>query len=141
MSCFRQRVDFKYPQTRDKFNIHLTFFQRKRRLSWTTFWDLLINLTTLPIFWPCHKNLTLLGYTFFIQCILRDLTGKWYCHRQRSLILLQGPYKRLWSLKFCLLTVTGTLTNMNTFLTETFGWIEFTLKSQILLKKIAWWSI
>ena len=30
LPCFQQRVDFKYPQTIDEFNMHLTFFQRKR---------------------------------------------------------------------------------------------------------------
>ena len=97
-------------------------------------WDLLINLTTLATFLPCHENLTLLAYTFSIRCILRDLTGKWYCHRWRFLIFFQGPYKCLLSLKFDLLTVTGRATN--TFPTETFGWTEFTLKSRILLKKM-----
>ena len=64
-SCFQQHVDFKYPQTIDEFNMHLT---RKRNvdndidtvmgenvylislLSWTTSRDLLINLTTLLTF-------------------------------------------------------------------------------------------
>ena len=104
-------------------------------MSWTTFQDLLINLTNFPNFWPCHESVTLLAYTFFIRCILWHLAGKWYCHRQRFLIFFQGPYKRLLLLKFCLLNVTGTLTN--TFPTETFGWTGFTLKSHILLKKMA----
>ena len=64
-SCFQQHEDFKYPQTIDEFNMHLT---RKRNvdndidtvmgenvylislLSWTTSRDLLINLTTLLTF-------------------------------------------------------------------------------------------
>ena len=32
-SCFQQHVDFKYPQTIDEFNMHLTFFQRKRHVD------------------------------------------------------------------------------------------------------------
>ena len=31
--CFQQHVDFKYPQTIDDFNMHLTFFQRKRHVD------------------------------------------------------------------------------------------------------------
>ena len=66
-SCFHQRVDFKYSQTIDEFDMHLTLFQRKiydndidiamgennifdNLISWTTFPDLLINLTTLQTF-------------------------------------------------------------------------------------------
>ena len=30
---FSKNVDFKYPQTIDEFNMHLTFFQRKRRVD------------------------------------------------------------------------------------------------------------
>ena len=28
-SCFQQHVDFKYPQTIDEFNMHLTFFKER----------------------------------------------------------------------------------------------------------------
>ena len=31
--CFQQYVDFKYPQTIDEFDMHLTFFQRKRHVD------------------------------------------------------------------------------------------------------------
>ena len=54
-SCFNKHVDFKYPQTVEEFNMNLAFFQRQKNVdndfvilfSWTTFQDLLINLTTL----------------------------------------------------------------------------------------------
>ena len=32
-SFFQKNVDFKYPQTADEFNMHLTFFQRKRHVD------------------------------------------------------------------------------------------------------------
>ena len=32
-SCFQKTVDFKYPQTIDEFDMHLTFFQRKRNVN------------------------------------------------------------------------------------------------------------
>ena len=32
-ACFQKYVDFKYPQTMDEFNMHLTFFQRKRQVD------------------------------------------------------------------------------------------------------------
>ena len=99
-SCFQQHVDFKFPQTIDESNIHLTFFQRKRHVDdnidivmgeimylislflWTTSRDLLINLMILLTFWQFHKHLTLPAYTFFIPCTLQDVAGRWYCHKQ-----------------------------------------------------------
>lgn len=32
-SCFQQRVNLKYSQTTDEFNMHLTYFQRKRYVN------------------------------------------------------------------------------------------------------------
>ena len=32
-SCFKKKVDFKYPQTVDEFNMELTFFQRQKNLD------------------------------------------------------------------------------------------------------------
>ena len=49
--CFRKYLNFKYPQTIDELNMHLTFFERKRQVYCLgRCWDLLINLTTLLIF-------------------------------------------------------------------------------------------
>ena len=105
-----------------------------RLLSWTTSLDLLIDLTILRTFWLFHENLALTVFMFFIQCTLPDLTGKWFFHKQKHSIFFQGLCKPLLWLKFYPDTVTSTPTS--TFLTEIFGWTDYTLKYQIHLKKM-----
>ena len=91
---FGNNVKFMYPQTVDNFDMELTFFQRKRQLddsidiimSENNIFNKLIFMddvsglagksNNFANFLMFHENLTLLVFTFFIQCTLPNLTGK-----------------------------------------------------------------
>ena len=91
---FGNNVKFMYPQTVDNFDMELTFFQRKRQLddsidiimSENNIFNKLIFMvdvsglagksSNFANFLMFHENLTLLVFTFFIQCTLPNLTGK-----------------------------------------------------------------
>ena len=93
--------------------MHLTFFPRKKQvdndidiiMGKNKIFDKLLVMDDVSgladksddfaNFLTVSRKFNFTFVMFLIQCTLQDLTGKWYCHRQKILILFQSLYKHL----------------------------------------------
>ena len=148
-AVLKKHVEFKYPNNIEDFNMYLDFFQRK--------WDTECNDNILMgednVFhkrigscWQIRQfsrhfsNQLTLFRKFNFTCVyvfdtIYPTRSSWQMilwQTKKFFIFFLALYKPHQWLKFCLLTVTDTLTSR--FHTETSGWTAYILRYQILAR-------